>query len=59
MGRDGGCVVPEQRGTGFCVLLSTSQQYFLSHSHLQYLWQLSVFQEAEQRVEVHFKMNTA
>lgn len=28
---------------GVCVLSSAFQQYFLSHSHLQYLWQLNVF----------------
>lgn len=43
------------RDMGFCALLSLSQQYFLSHSHLQYLWQLNVFQEAERTIEVHFK----
>lgn len=48
-GRDGGCVVQEQGGTGFCVLSSALQQYFLSHSHLQYLWQLNVSQEAERK----------
>ncbi len=54
-----GCVVQEQGGTGFCVLSSALQQYFLSHSHLQYLWQLNVSQEAERKVEVHFKRNTS
>lgn len=48
-GRDDGCVVQEQGRTGD--LPSTSQQYFLSHSHLQYLWQLSVFQKAEKRLK--------
>lgn len=58
-GRVDGCVVQEQGGTGFCVLSSAFQQYFLSHSHLQYLWQLNVSQEAERKVEVHFKTNTS
>lgn len=39
-------------GGGFYVLLSTSPRYFLSHSHLQYLWQLNVSQETEWKVEV-------
>lgn len=46
-GRRGGWV-----GGGFYVLLSTSPRYFLSHSHLQYLWQLNVSQETEWKVEV-------
>lgn len=58
-GEDDGCVVQEQGGTGFCVLSSALQQYFLSHSHLQYLWQLNVSQEAERKTEVHFKRNTS
>lgn len=57
-GRDD-CVVQEQGGTEFCVLSSPFQQYFLSHSQLQYLWQLNVLQEAERKVEVHFTRNTS
>lgn len=54
-GTDDGCVVQEQGGTGSCVLSSAFSQYFLSHSHVQYLWQLNVSQEAKRKVEVHLK----
>lgn len=40
------CVGQDWGGMGFRVLSSAFQQYFPSHSHLRYLWQLHVSCEA-------------